>query len=89
MKFNNGLNSNNSELKRIKLKKIDAVERLDENNFSNKKKYWYNPDTGVVYDLELDYPVGRINKEFGLAKKIDATTYLIDEIIHIPKIKRT
>jgi superfamily II DNA or RNA helicase len=87
-KMDNGLNALNTVKKKVKVFKIKARMMLDE-EITEIAEYWYNPDTGVVYDLELDYPVGRINKEFGLAKKIDATTYLIDEVIHIPRIKRT
>jgi superfamily II DNA or RNA helicase len=87
IKFNNGLNSNNSELKRIKVIKIDAVERLDENNNTNKKKYWYNPESGVVYDYELDFPIGKINKIDDNPEKLDETTYIINQVINIPTLK--
>jgi len=87
MKFNNGLNSSNSDLKRIKVIKIDAVERLDENNFTNKKKYWYYPDSGVVYDYDLDFPIGKINKVDNNPEKIDDSTYVISQVINIPNIK--
>jgi SNF2 family DNA or RNA helicase len=86
-KIDNGLNSVNSIKKKIKVFKIKARMMIDD-EMSDIGEYWYNPETGIVYDSIFDYPVGRINKEFGVAKKIDSTTYLIDEVINIPKIKR-
>ena len=86
-KMDNGLNALNTIKKKVKVFKIKARMMIDD-DMTDVATYWYNPETGVVYDLDLDYPVGRVNKEFGLAKKIDATTYLIDEVIHIPRIKR-
>jgi len=86
-KIDNGLNSLNSAKKKIKVFKIKARMEID-GELSDIGEYWYNPETGIVYDKEFDYPVGRVSKEFGLPKKIDATTYLIDEVIDIPKLKR-
>jgi SNF2 family DNA or RNA helicase len=86
-KIDNGLNSVNSIKKKIKVFKIKARMMIDD-EMSDIGEYWYNPETGIVYDFNFDYPVGRINKEFGVSKKIDPTTYLIDEVINIPKIKR-
>ena len=41
-----------------------------------------------MYDYGLDFPVGKVLKEFGIPKKVDSTTYIIDEIIDVPKLKR-
>jgi len=86
-KLDNGLNSINSVKIKKKVYKIKGQMMIDE-ELSVVADYWYNPETGIVYDFELDYPVGRINKEFGVSKKIDSKIYLIDEVISIPKIKR-
>lgn len=86
-KLDNGLNSINSVKIQKKVYKIKGQMMIDE-ELSVVADYWYNPETGIVYDFELDYPVGRINKEFGVSKKIDSKIYLIDEVISIPKIKR-
>ncbi len=86
-KIDNGLNSINSVKKKIKVFKIKGRMEID-GEMSDISEYWYNPDTGIVYDKDFDYPVGRVSKEFGLPKKIDASTYLIDEVIDIPKLKR-
>lgn len=87
-KMDNGLNSINAIKKKIKVYKIKARMMLEEEELSDVNDYWYNPETGIVYDSLLDYPVGRVNKEFGVPKKVDSSTYLIDEVINIPKLKR-
>jgi hypothetical protein len=87
IKFNNGLYSSNSEIKRIKVIKIEGVERIDENNFENKKFYWYYPDSHVVYDYELDFPIGKIKLIDGNPEKLDDSTYIVSQIINIPKLK--
>ena len=87
-KMDNGLNSINSIKKKIKVYKIKARMMLEEEELSDVNDYWYNPETGIVYDSLLDYPVGRVNKEHGVPKKVDSSTYLIDEVINIPKLKR-
>jgi hypothetical protein len=41
-----------------------------------------------VYDLELDYPIGRINKDdSGNYIMLDNNIYIIDDVIDIPAIK--
>jgi superfamily II DNA or RNA helicase len=87
VKINNGLNSENADLKRIKVIKINGVERITENTYENTKKYWYYPDSGTVYDYELDFPIGKINIIDGNPEKLDDTTYIISQIINIPKLK--
>ena len=86
-KINNGLNSTNSEVKRIKVIKISGIEKIDENTFENKKDYWYYPDSGVVYDYELDFPIGKIAIVDDNPEKLDDTTYIISNLINIPKLK--
>jgi len=86
-KINNGLNSSNSEIKRIKVIKINGVEKIDENTFENKKDYWYYPESGIVYDYELDFPIGKVSVVDDNPEKLDDTTYIISNIINIPKLK--
>lgn len=86
-KIDNGLNSLSSVKKKVKVYKIKGRMIVDE-EMTDVAEYWYNPETGIVYDKDFDFPVGRITKEFGVAKKVDTNTYLIDEVINIPKIKR-
>ena len=87
VKINNGLNSTNSEIKRIKVIKIEAVERVNNIIIENKRNYWYYPDSGVVYDFELDYPIGKVNIIDGNPEKLNDSTYIINQLINIPKIK--
>ena len=86
-KIDNGLNSLNSIVKRIKVIKIKAVEKHGETEFSSPTEYWYSKDSGVIYDLDLDYPVGKIYADKnGIPNKLNKDTYIIDYKIPIPKI---
>jgi superfamily II DNA or RNA helicase len=84
-KIDNGLNSLNSEVKRIKVLKIKAVYKVQE-EYSEVNNYWYNPDTGIVYDFELDFPIGKVYISNGIPNKLDKDTYIIDQLIEIPDI---
>jgi superfamily II DNA or RNA helicase len=84
-KIDNGLNSNNSEIKKIKVIKIKAVYMI-EDKYSKVDDYWFNPETGIVYDFELDFPIGRVYITDGISNKLNKDTYIIDEIIDIPDI---
>lgn len=93
MRLDNGSNSTKSQTIRIKVKKISAVKQLtpeDENGkaeYSKAENYWYNPETFVVYDLELYYAIGKVGADpDGLPKKLDKDTYIIDKLIPIPMI---
>ena len=64
--MDNGSNSTKSQTVRIKVILISAVKQLSNNTdpskiiYSKVDDYWYNPETGVVYDYELHYPIGKI-----------------------------
>jgi len=87
-KNNNGLNDINSNIEKIKVIKINAVIKLNDQTFSEEKNYWFNNDTGIVYDYELNYPIGKIlkndNDEY---EKLDLNTFVIGETIDIPNYK--
>lgn len=88
-KFDNGSNSIDSAIVRIKVLKIKAVKKIskDKDKYSKVDFYWYNPDTGVVYDYELHYPIGKIGYDSDkFPIKLDKDTYVIDKIIPIPMI---
>lgn len=85
-KINDGLNNIDSKVKRIKVIKINAVKKLNDNNYSEPKLYWYNNLNGIVYDYDLDYPIGKVYIKDGIPNKLDKDTYIIDEIINIPEI---
>ena len=86
IKINNGLNASDSLSKRIKVRKIKGIERIDDKEFSKEKEYWVDDITRVVYDLEMDYPIGRLElDENNNINKKDKDTYIITDIITIPK----
>ena len=94
--LDNGSNSLNSETIKVKVFKISAVKLLSEEEpkkYTKSENYWYNPDTGVVYDFDLHYPIGQVgfvkNENLSdqlIPEKLDQNTYVITEIIPIPMI---
>ncbi len=89
----NGSNSVNSQTIRVKVKKIKAVKQLTKGGenetllYSKEDNYWFNSDTGVVYDYDLYYAIGKVGyDENNIPKKINKDTYIIDRIIPIPLI---
>ena len=79
MKINNGLNSLNSVIVKTKVIKINGIT---EGN--NKDFYWYNVESGVIYDYDLHYVVGKVKMgDDGIPEKINSDTYKID-VIEIP-----
>ena len=88
MKMDNGLNANESKIKKVKVIKIKAVLQIDENSYSEEKEYWFNTDTGIVYDFENDYVIGRISRdENGNYLKLNEKIYIVNTIIDIPEFK--
>jgi superfamily II DNA or RNA helicase len=88
MKTDNGLNANDSIVKQIKTEKIRAVLLLDNNNYSEEKEYWFDDNTGIVYDYKNVYPIGKIiRNEDGYYPKLDNNIYIINEIIQIPEFR--
>lgn len=87
-RINNGLNNKNSIKKKIKVIKINAVIKENGDISSDVKPYWYNPDTGIVYDYDMDYPIGRILQDNGIPNKLDQDTYIIEDVIPIPTLSR-
>ena len=93
IKITNGSNSVNSQTLRIRVKKIQAVKQLtkggdgDKPLYSKAVNYWFNPQTGVVYDYDLYYAIGKVGfDEEEVPKKLDKDTYVIDKVIPIPLI---
>lgn len=104
LKLDNGLNSRNSQIKRIKIIKIKAVKKISngenaeeyENlqgekghkSYSNVEEYWYSPESHVVYDIDLQYPIGKVGTDDdGLPLKLDKDTFIITRTIPIPILK--
>lgn len=87
-KIDNGLHTINSVIKKVKAMRIKAVKKLENGKYSEIQDYWYNPDTGIVYDFELKYPIGKVFFNNGIPNKLDKTTYIIDQVIIIPKLRK-
>ena len=93
-KMDNGSNSINSHTLRIKVMKIIAVKQLTKDKgdgvvkYSKPAAFWYNPDTGTVYDYELLYAIGKVGyDDDNLPRKLDKDTYIIDKLVPIPLIE--
>lgn len=86
MKLDSGLNSVNSYKTKIKTYKIKAVVKKD-GKYTTPVFYWYSPETNVIYDLSLKYPVGKLLiDENKLPSKLSVDVYVIDKLIDIPFI---
>jgi superfamily II DNA or RNA helicase len=84
MKNDNGSNSTKTVTIKVKAIKINGVIKVGEKE--DISTYWYSPETGVVYDFDLNYPIGKVKQDVdGIVEKIDKDTYVID-IIPIPII---
>jgi len=88
MKMNNGLNSIDSNIQKIKVIKIKGVFKNNDNIFSEENHYWFYPESGVVYDYTLLYPIGKIYKNNNnIYQMLSENIYIISEKINIPKFK--
>lgn len=85
-KMNNGLNSINSKLTKIRVMKISGVMETTPGNFSEPAQYWYSKERGTVYDKEFPYPVGKIRLVNGIPERYDISTYIIRNVVPIPLI---
>jgi len=85
-KYDSGLNASGMEVVRIKVIKIQAVYRLGENSFSPKDFYWYYPQNFSIYDLTTHYLIGQVEVVDGIPNKIDKDTYIISDLIVIPRL---
>ena len=87
-KIDNGMNAKNSTRIKIKVRKIKAVKKIDENTYSKEEDYWMYEETGVVYDYVLNYPVGKVEKDLNNNWiMLDSSVYIIGDVIDIPKVK--
>jgi len=88
--MDNGSNSLTSKVIRIKIIKIKAVIVLDKNGkYSESENYWYNPQTRIVYDFDLQYPIGKIaHDDNNIPIKLDDGSFVISKMIPIPIISK-
>ena len=83
--MDNGLNAIDSIKKRIKVRKIKVVKKIDETNYSEEINAWFYEPSGVVYDNQLDYPIGKVGKDnSGNYIKLDKDVYIMEKVINIP-----
>ncbi|ARF09792.1 DEAD/SNF2-like helicase [Indivirus ILV1] len=92
MKIDNGSNSTKTKTIRIKVMKVKAVKitstpDAESVTYSKPENYWLYLESGVVYDYDLHFAVGRVARdENGILMKLDKDTYIIDYVIPIPEI---
>ena len=87
-KIDNGSNAKDSNRIKIKVRKIKAVKKIDDNTYSKESDFWFYEESGVVYDYILNYPVGKVEKDLNdNYVMLDSTTFIITDIIDIPKVK--
>jgi superfamily II DNA or RNA helicase len=85
LKYDSGLHAYNSKIERIKVIKINAViGDSDSGTYSDKNIYWYHKQSGMVYDYEIHFPIGKIETTNGLPNKLDKDTYIISVVIQVP-----
>jgi hypothetical protein len=85
----NGSNSINAKTIRTRVKKIQAVILMnpDTSVYSQPKYYWMNPETGIIYDFELFYVVGKIGfDDSNIPMKLNKDVYIVDKLVPIPLI---
>ena len=88
MKIDNGSNAKDSIRLKIKVRKIRAVKKLEDNIYSEPENYWYYDKSGIVYDYDMLFPVGKVDKDLNNnAIKLDNETYIIGDVIDIPEFK--
>jgi len=92
IRMDNGSNSTKSMIVKIKVMKIQAVILLSKPGepvkYGNSEKYWYNAKSGVVYDYDLHYAIGKVQmSDNGTPIKLNQNTYVIDYLIPIPLIE--
>ena len=87
-KIDNGSNAKDSSRIKIKVRKIKAVQKVDDSSYSKESDYWFYEETGVVYDYDLNYPAGKVEKDdSGNFIMLENDVYIIGDVIDIPKIQ--
>lgn len=97
LQYNSGLNNPDSIIKRVKLIKIKARLLLStpendniiitkDTKLSSEKNYWFNKETGVVYDYDHKYVIGKVGFNNNIPIMLEDGSYLITYSIPIPLI---
>jgi len=87
-KIDNGLNAKDSSILHIRVRKIKGVLLINDHTYSSENYYWFNDNTGIIYDYELDYPIGQVFKnDDNNYNMLENDVYIIENLIDIPKFK--
>ena len=87
-KMDNGLNAIDSKVVKIKVRKITAVKEINEKTYSEPIELLLNDESGVCYDFDLEFPVGKLLRDDeGNFLKLDGETYIVSNIIKVPLFK--
>ena len=43
-------------------------------------------EEGIIYDFDLDFPIGKVYIINGIPNKLDKETYIIDQIVNISEV---
>ena len=87
MNFNNGLNALNSDTVKIEVTQIKAVKKLEDNKYSSEIDLNFDLKTGIVYDIDLNFPIGKIYfDEDGIPEMLNNKVFIISELIPIPTL---
>jgi hypothetical protein len=84
--MNDGSNAPKTSTMKIRVIKIQAIKKLDDNKYTKPENYWYYPSSNVVYDYEMHYPIGKVLVEKDVPVKMN-NMYVIDKVIPIPIMK--
>jgi len=87
-RIKDGSNSLNTVTEKIKTYKIKAQIKTGKDEYAVINNFWYNPVSGVVYDIDLEFPIGRILKTNNIPHKLN-NIYVIEDVIDIPDLYKT
>jgi hypothetical protein len=66
---------------------VNGVILEANNKLSTPKPYWYNPKTLIMYDYDLEFPIGKVALTDGVPTKSENGEYIIKTRIKIPFVK--
>jgi len=89
IKYSSGSNSPNSSTIKIKVMKIKAVTKLSKDedvpSYSDPVEYWYYSKYHTVYDLEMHFPIGKIQTDDNnIPVKLNNGAFIINYMIPMP-----
>lgn len=93
MEADNGLNAQNTQIKRQRVNKISAVRLLSAKDeapqYSKPKTYWYHSENRRVYDYKMKYLVGVVGvDDDGIPMKLNDDLFIITHVVPIPTLSQ-